>query len=386
MPTEIVIMVADLADLPSASALSLTCKTLHFKLKFLYSGLSRTTAPYLERQQIERDRMEFLRRLERDSPNTGPLCHYCRLLGHHPVETWYSYGPQVSRSCSSNFRVYPSCLSLGPWSYSLEFHQAYMVLNRHLYGASFGLPLSFLSKSTDWQAKTPLDALWEHPGTFQRSGWFRKLDVEANIQDNQIFLHTCQRIWFPSKQRDSLRKHGLGGVYVRACPHTTTRTDPPSVRSAIESSLSKLPKKASRETSKYLPAKATHGEFYQCPSCSTEFTVSICDDSEYGIEIIVDVWHNLGSCRAFDDLGWVNVVEGFMTEVDVRQDITFHERRWHESCRDPPYVSYVLDAVPGLPVSASAMDHPSSRAVLQAWGRPNHWKRRIAVLKKLLWR
>lgn len=412
LPIELLLSIADFLDTPSKAALSLTCKDMHANLGLskYYLQLARTSLKYPERKAPERDRIDFLQLLEKDNPALY-LCHSCRMLKR--LSKFNSLPLRWScllNYCHPQSRLEFSILSPLRGDYDIEFHDAYLVMKRHLYGAEFGLPLSSLSFSTPWELHNSNDDQKIVSGRFWQPKWFRKLDITPFIhQDQLLILKVCRRQWFPPEQRWALRRFGIGDHSFNICTHLRNTLD---ITRLIDLKLRKLPEKSSC-------SNTTICGPWRCPLCPTEFTIIVFDHGCLGLEVAVDSWHNLGFCRAMDDPGWASIAGKFslFSPITVQErfgNIPYHSRRWlagqegfariryvrdlfSENTQHVPEVQSVEDKVPDaskcitrmhyaahLPpeigISTTAIHHESAKMVLE------HWNTQRAAFCDLLWK
>ena len=362
LPTELVLIIASLVDIPSAAALSLTCWSLYDKSDptHTYSRLSRVDEPYLHRHLAEKDRLDFLARLERDHPGLE-LCHCCRklkrsrraaygTLAEDPVRLW-------AVACTEYPKVHSSGFKYGRWALRLDFHDARMILRRHLHGEAHGFSPSALDRSTDWEVSGMYDSIYMMDGYFVRSDWLSKTDITSYIRNDQLLRHLCQRMWFPPDQRTSLKLYGMGAhMFVTCCHRQWGMTN---VARLLAKRLSELFENPPASKAPVTSSSA----IWRCESCPTEHAVTVYDHGSHGVEIVVDLWQNFGRCRTLDDVGWASHGYPFDSMIDVPRDHRYHERRWKETQLAGSDVGYFRDAIPDMARSDTAMGHPSASLI-----------------------
>jgi len=116
----------------------------------------------------------------------------------------------------------------------------------------------------------------------------------------------------------------------------------------------------------------------------------VYDHGTQGIEIVFDLWKNLGRCRMLDDIGWAYYDHSSGLMIEVPRDSDYHTRRRTEAQSAGSDVGYFRDAVPDMARSETAMGHPSTSLIRERLAaceavstRPNGVKR---ILKRMVFR
>lgn len=102
----------------------------------------------------------------------------------------------------------------------------------------------------------------------------------------------------------------------------------------------------------------------RCEDCPTEYSISFCvHDDGKSVEIILDVWQNLGPCRSPLDPGWVDCWGSLNPRFHGANQEDTWRTNWFQSD-----VSYVGDEVV-FPTGSgqSAAAHSSAVAVRECW-------------------
>jgi hypothetical protein len=286
LPPEIVAAIR--AHLPDESAAALALTSRHF-----FRHLAPSCAA-LDKEQ----RLAVLAWLEKDTPDLY-LCYDCEKL-----HTWrrgkpYREGIAPDDVCCGS--LYKSRFSVPPHeSYSLRFHVAQLVMNRHCYGEGHGLPLDALShQSTRYDEGVAT-------GIRRRQVW------HARIIDDELYLETSLQLYHETGCARGLRVHvdsGVGECTRLVCwhlglVHLMSPWDPvyPWARVAELDRPHGLP-------DGFLPVK---GALKSCPFCFTDYRINVQQQPLGplgGPEVdgwVVDVkrWVQLGSFRSPDDKKW----------------------------------------------------------------------------------
>ncbi|KAF2117057.1 hypothetical protein BDV96DRAFT_571475 [Lophiotrema nucula] len=267
LPPEIILMVAKYLTNASTISLALTCRTLH-NLCFPHHTHLNTA-----------EKEELLLLLESDLA-THHFCHYCTKLHlwHLPWDYFLDPWPEVHLPCDPHLSR--NWLRVGFACY-LPYHQARLVMNRHLYGTKHGLPLRVLEKRISF--KCPSRRV-----TYSES-------LHARLVDNELLVLSVRTISHSrgdaKELRDYVESWGHPG-----CKHLTLEK---GVLNYVPVQLPELVK-----------GKTTHGHFApcdqsfgSCPLCLTDYCIDISWRGERkGHSIKVSVYRQLGDCRS--PFGW----------------------------------------------------------------------------------
>ncbi|UKZ87279.1 uncharacterized protein TrAFT101_003086 [Trichoderma asperellum] len=146
LPTEILLLIIDNLPLPWRFSLALTCK-------YFTELTHRSALPRLEGEELT----EFLFTLQKDIPNTFfcYCCHKLRLLD--PNLKWESQAHAwtlrdfrnsywLPDSCNAQHVSLPEKFRHSLFSTQISFMEANLVMSRHFYGFSHGIPLQSLER------------------------------------------------------------------------------------------------------------------------------------------------------------------------------------------------------------------------------------------------
>jgi len=275
LPPEIVLMIAEHLNKTSLMCLALTCRTF-FHLCFPRS-------PELTPPEKE----EFLLLLEKDAPHLY-FCHYCVEL-HRWRKWWFR-----------SFNNFPEPdLHLGtfckqrqtPWfresQYSLPYHLARVVMNRHFYGAAHGVPVRKLEMRTvdyystseerlqdTWHARIINDQLMLSSvyTIFNRQGDAKALREFIDSSGPGLCRHLCTKSW--------------AGYDVRRIPELTMGSSPPDYFASCTGSIK------------------------SCTVCMTDYCIDIdWHGRAKGWIIKIVTYRQLGTVRSPFDWNWYVMVE-----------------------------------------------------------------------------
>lgn len=339
-----------LDQLPSYSrvALALTAKHLFFscyptgRVPILGHYPGRTVFPLSEKSEpSERD--ELLLLLEKDNPALG-VCFDCRLLctlesgrGHlrcaQPTMVKWRW-PQSGRghnrpplleqadwwAFENETPVHPSAwMPEINWPI-INFAEAHLVMNRHLYGETYGLPLRALEYRYEFQrlinfkealgSHFPLDrhpqgrqyltrhrrkTVWDshtpHKPNTSTSLWTFKHTSEAKIIDNELYIARFHSIDGPQVKRHDFAnllsslelpicRHASFHRSVNTCPYRDMYRPPAEFRCLL------------------LCKNSTIRRSWSCIDCFTDYSVSIWEDELVGWNFKLATYHRLGNCRS----------------------------------------------------------------------------------------
>lgn len=203
LPPKVISNIAEHLPTHSVAILSLTCKTLynHPALRKTWtsafarlvgdanSAVTRppgTTRAGIKARDAAFEIEKFLELLDKDLPG-WTMCDICHKL--HRLRKTPEFKSRDDCKRRSPCAKYPTA---GMWLHyddlnlHIPYQQVRMVMRRHRLGPAFGVSLESLSRSTGWHI--------HRYSSVVRADWMRKMDVEPIILDNQLIMHTSQRI------------------------------------------------------------------------------------------------------------------------------------------------------------------------------------------------
>jgi hypothetical protein len=265
LPPEIVLTIAAYLTKPALASLSLTCRTLH--------GLCFPAS--LDLSPTEKE--ELLLLLEKDIPNLY-FCARCVLL--HRWRTYWnaSYWSTGQLQCLRRDDF------VDQHGYMIPYPYARVVMNRHLYGSTHGLPIQILEGRT------------EKKQFFSEAKYY--VTRRARIVDNQLMLLSVSTIYHPYGDSKALRDF-IDRLGDRICWHMHMKSIYESC--SFQFRVPEL-KRDSGSPSFFTPC---HQSVKSCPYCLTDYSITICwHGSEKGWAIEITVYRQLGACRSPFDWTW----------------------------------------------------------------------------------
>lgn len=352
LPLDIHCCIVDHLEPATGIALALSCKTLYNR--FFESALKKLRHPSTTITQ--RQGVHLM--LEQERGGRAVYCHSCDALHDfspfwqatdkpryikNPRSPCYGEPYSIRNSCKlrSKFELV--------WHYArpfgVDYHLARLVMNRHLLGATAGLPLSCL----EVQNLSQLDTRLSQPFTWNQT-W------RASIIDDELYLsavHTFRQPHVGDRFARSFRNglspfspHQNDLTKIRLCSHTDLRC------SYSRNSLPCLDARGpfSRASHLFAPCRK---EQSSCMYCLTDFTTTItwidrsnvlgtdqlraCEqDPTYFDEpglwrITITTYHQLGKCRSPADWKWQLAAEQWSTFVrPVSCPAGTVQHRWEE--------------------------------------------------------
>ncbi|RYP49843.1 hypothetical protein DL768_004535 [Monosporascus sp. mg162] len=201
-----------------------------------------------------------------------------------------------------------------------------------------------------------------------------KFDTEAIIENNQLIVHRSQRLWVPIHQQgsDVLLRYGIGNVAndLRICSHYSIN-DPEMVSRFISPFTGAFQLALGAEQA-YGPGTMPQDVFHRplltkCHSCPTQFqtTFHIHEHRNKSIEVVIDVWQNLGHGRSPVEPGWINCWGRLNPRYGGSGKDEQWEKEWRES--DVKYTDERQRDSFRVSAGTSAATHPSSPAAINHW-------------------
>lgn len=352
LPLELLFMVADQLPAPSLIILALSCRSL-------FAHLCPTSQfPKLNNADL----CTVLLMLEKGAPNWY-LCFGCTRL--RPLKRNSKGGLQGQLHPSCNYMIHVSTIRWGMTVSKLRspviwrpqvtgpgrdvpeitFTEAHLVMNRHFYGGSYGLPIQNLESAFDFERNITVredDTSLDHFPLENHSSnrifdlrplrqntktvssmrpslphaatlWMFSHRTSAKIINNELFIRRrhsvigppCHVAYF-SKVLDRLElpvcQHIFGASHIpyfhSSFPEHESETCVPELQSLRMSTID-------RQFDVYPDAAIR-----SCIKCSTDYEISIERGGRHKawrLELLT--YHKLGSCRTPDDPAWASLVQ-----------------------------------------------------------------------------
>ncbi|KAH6651880.1 hypothetical protein BKA67DRAFT_537729 [Truncatella angustata] len=315
------------------------------------------------------ERWTFLKGIEPQVPQLE-LCHYCRIF--HPrllsnQSLWRPLTTDIHQECDCDTKE----VQFRRWGidWGFGFRDVYAIMMRQALSLKHGVALSDLCISTDWtfaRAYRNLHNASRSP--FKRFVSYTKLDTEAVIRDEHLLVHRIQRLWMPIHLQgtDVLVRYGAGDIAgdFKICAHHG-----PQSGEMINNFTIPL-----REGIKYVLAarRMTSSDedgplpyiIKRCEDCPTEYAISCHVHDDNSVEVVINVWQNLGTCQSPQTSGWLNCWGMLNVRLCETPDDTSRTAWYHSG------VGYVADATLfQTRAGTSAVGHPSSAPVLREWSQ-----------------
>lgn len=318
------------------------------------------------------ERWAFLKELEIQVPHLE-LCHYCRIFHPRSTSVAESVWRDISSDTSINWEadcnakeVHFRRLGIN-WGFG--FRDVYAVMMNRTISGQHGIPLDDLCISTDWFfAKAYKNLHNASRSPFRRFVSYAKLDTEAIIRKKSLLVHRIQRLWVPIHLQgtDVLIRYGPGDMAgdFKICMHHG-----PMSGEMINNLTIPL-----REGIKYVLAARLVPESIEdgplphivkrCEDCPTEYSITFHVHDSNSLEIVLDVWQNLGDCHSPTAPGWLNCWGMLNPRLSDTPDETARNS-WYQA-----KVGYVADAtVFPTPGWKSEAAHSSSAPVLREFAQ-----------------
>ncbi|KAM5347711.1 hypothetical protein ACJ41O_007535 [Fusarium nematophilum] len=270
IPHELILMVAEHLPDTALLSLSLSCRPYHQLLSREFRSVELST----------RDREEFLQWIEKDVAQLY-FCFKCVKL-HRWNRRWDSRGcwrpPAATNDCLAGFEYRGDYR----WQSHIRYRHARLVMNRHLHGASHGLPLKTLEHDSGTMCL----------GRGGRARWV----TNARIVDAELFVRRTLTIWYPGRSGSNEKfREFLRWRVLWLCTHVTTTG--PEYRT-----LYSLPE-LRRPAEDLALCRESLGS---CPMCLMDYsaTVTRSQGRNPGWLVKIDVYQQLGGCRTPFDWKW----------------------------------------------------------------------------------
>jgi hypothetical protein len=317
LPLELVLQIAKYLPTDSSYCLALTTKNLFYTPEIRQLG-------DLDTKWTEKRYRRLLPLLATDWSGQT-CCDYCAKV--HPHRDTPKVCKDWQRWSSCPRRTSGMWLHLDPWDYHLQSEDVYKFMENHRLGRD---DLYSISLHTEWQVmdhkdmadlECKKDQLMENHEETKGlgkcrnidKGCLKKLDVAPLILDDSLILTTTQRMFYHTEQRDNLLSSGIGRHVFRPCSHwnwipgkpggDAGHGRMPSVERLLTWALRrKLPSPPSKNNV-YLYAQSSVPTM--CYYCSTEYTFRAWEHGDLGVELSLETWTKLGSCRTNEEIWWL---------------------------------------------------------------------------------
>ncbi|KEQ72373.1 hypothetical protein M436DRAFT_48564, partial [Aureobasidium namibiae CBS 147.97] len=302
MPRELVLQIAKSLPTESSYCLALTTRSLLYDPEIRILG-------GLDTERTEHHRRRLLPLLAKDWPDKT-FCDYCAKL--HPHRDTPKVCKDWQRWSSCPRKTLGMWLHLDPWDYHIQFEDVYKVMESHR------------SEAMDYKDMDALDCKIDrltesHEGVRNlekraniNKGCLKKLDVVPLILDDSLIMTTTQRMFYQAEQRDDLLKNSIRRHVFRPCSHwdwTPGEPDGPrwSLMSSVEEYITQIlhTKTTPRSNKDNLCLYVQSFAPSKCYNCSTEYSFRVWNHGNLGIELCLETWTKLGSCRRTGELWWL---------------------------------------------------------------------------------
>jgi hypothetical protein len=323
LPPEIILMVTTNLTNPSVISLALTCRTLY--------SICFPQRPHLNTAENE----ELLLLLEKDMA-TLYFCHYCAKLHRWHTRWGKSIYPWVEEDLPCKQHLQRNPVFLPPRCY-IPYHHARLVMNRHFYGPSHGLPLHRLEKRVCLHL--PLSRVTDSES------------LHARIVDDKLLLLSVKTMSHPRGDSKALRNY-VDSRMRPACNHLTLSKGRPN------NAPVQLPELVKNKTTpaRFAPCDQS---FRSCAFCLTDYCIDISwRGTKKGYIIKAYVYRQLGDCRSPFDWSWrtmttLQTVEEPRTAYPLEYRPGIIRDRWNKADGIDSRTQGEWVQIPGIPGLAS---------------------------------
>ncbi|KAL7819637.1 hypothetical protein V8C26DRAFT_394706 [Trichoderma gracile] len=366
LPTETLLIVMSFLEKPWRLSLALTCK-------FFATLTLEHSKSFLTRE----DRVEFLSTLQKDIPDTY-FCYCCaRLRPLDPSLEWRAQLHAESARPFENSHWLPRWIDSRhiqlPKSYNLfldrariSFMEANLIMHRHFYGYSHGLPLKSLERYEAFEAVIKLDQClrqriclssgyrpWSRKKPSRRAiqlpgrsleaipraenAWRFSFRYTPKIIDNKLYLARFINIAGPHVPMEHLNRL-IESIEIPICHHLSCSANRSCCDPFVKSPLSYLRYYPHIQARLPLsdPDNGKKVEFDpkqdSCYACSTDYDVSLSRTTGNNeTSLSINAYHCLGSCRSPNDKLWAYFVTSdgeiwnFRTSLPLTKDEVFED-------------------------------------------------------------
>ncbi|CEJ84063.1 hypothetical protein VHEMI03368 [[Torrubiella] hemipterigena] len=283
LPGDVLHILARYLDTPSRLCLSLVNRECYY---FFFANGVGCTLPH------QRERLLIMHERDRHAKQHY-YCFPCSKL--HPLTSECAPSPKLADNkvlkCDGDDYFCPMRNQ-----YPLSWTHARLVMNAHIYGPNFGLPLSSICQ----------------PYTVACGPSTLLCETEAKIRDLRLLLRRTYTFTVPYERMEQFQEALVRNKF-RLCSHTKLITPPPERQSNHRHEESVTLHK--REPSWYHFRAMIYNEQVEgsCEMCATDYTCRAipCTDAQgrAAWKIIAYVYHMLGSCRSPDAWKWSRFAE-----------------------------------------------------------------------------
>ncbi len=275
-PPDVLLSICDHLDTPAALCLALACRDTYAVCFSLCN-----------QKMLPEESEQLLCLLERDPLGVGHYyCNTCVKL--HPFDE--AWAPQCDSEGSKGHGDY-HCGNRDRFSpvgngYDLTYSHARLVMNRHLFGPSHGIPLANIC--IDHQQHRDLTTV--------------DCTTDARVLDDELFLHRTYSFRVADSDVPALRSCA-GSRDFNLCEHTALFSSPSRYRQHI----AELHRQPLAGTKQLVPCRRVPGS---CGLCLMDYDVTVAEADEAGDwQVTVNAYHLLGPCRSPDDWRWARFTE-----------------------------------------------------------------------------
>ncbi|KAI5864584.1 hypothetical protein GGS23DRAFT_560862 [Durotheca rogersii] len=381
LPTELIFIIVSFLDSEEVVSFSVTCKALYRLLYELWPCHFQNGNRLMGSAPL--DLIRFLELLGTDLPDRF-MCYRCVKLHNHRS---LIKGDQCTRNPSI---ILPSgrrdpghggTMTFGALWPQYAFHRYeardIVLCNRYMAGANPLLP--YFAISTNWKLAR-LGSACSNPDFIHG---YVKLDTEAVVSEGSLFLHKIQRTWMsPDRVKPFLKVNAnvtMKQVFASCCHGTKLRhAFSPALHlvdwdrfdgMSVRDTISEFQLMTQRDGRYQKPSGPDGWETESpwhwphvlggCRCCRTDYAVTIHNHGRAGVELVLDVFQDLGFC----DLKYCNRWSFCWGTLYLEYSSSIQRRR-----EFPPVSHRLFPTVPGK----SARDHPSAPTAEDVWELPTH--------------
>ncbi|KAI1213435.1 uncharacterized protein F4807DRAFT_411037 [Annulohypoxylon truncatum] len=391
LPPELVLEILSFLDPPYVILFSLTCKAARhlisssdygkFCLSYVQKKLRDCRQEPIGSESILDPRYKFLQLLADDYLHRF-VCLRCAKL-HQNLTGESRNAHDNSIIIRDRLNPHPKgVMTFGPlWpKYVITFDEAREALKGSRKSSRTKSLLSNLAISTDWK----LARLWSSCYNPEFLHGYIKLDTEATVVNGSLYFHKVQRILLqPEKVKHflSASQSWLTEEIFKSCIHSGQfryAFQPPLStfswasldKTSVHRTISEFIAMAHWKMMVAEPSRLDGWDLDQldlqsyslagCYQCATDFSITIHNHGRGGVEIIADVFQNLGDCTNPTDREWEAC---WFNQFDKVYRSTMLRRLDH------PMIHL---AIFPTPPGRSARNHPSAPSVKDVWELHEH--------------
>ncbi|KAF2672506.1 hypothetical protein BT63DRAFT_468469 [Microthyrium microscopicum] len=290
LPPELIMEIQGHLGHCDAVALALTCRGFYTISNRLMEDLRKDKA----------QKWELLSRL-----NPIPGMFLCQFdIKFHPTGSQKSIRHQERSKSLGCIRK--KHLEYGHWlgsdNFELLLMDAYQLLDRHLYGPDFGISSSQIGLTSIWRE------MINEKGYMNPKSWtivnplkvhFHKMEFEHLAKHKELQVHIIKHLWYPAGRRMDVladlehRKHvdwietDAAFGCLLGCHHCAVMPQRDKFWDAFYQHV--------RAKTPWLRKAKT--VWVDCDACPARHAYTVRNHGELGLEIIIDLYMNMGSCK-----------------------------------------------------------------------------------------